>query len=401
MEARSNPQSRDAGFNFRLQAGGFLCAVSIWIVSSPTFAKPAPAKEGLEEPPKAAPASTAPAPKKDPTPVSTPAPAPAATPAPELSRIEKLKEEVRKKPSDGKLIAQLAKELAKTGETEKATRLLWQHVEKLDRAGMLLLIETHETRKEWTDVVRASNLLIAKNQKDEEALTHLGNAHFMRRRIDDAKEALRKALEINKMYQPAYETLGKIYEKNPYEQRLLYQDMVETFGPKAPFLTKLCAINTTDGENEQGEQVCKQAVDADPKVPENHVNLGIIARQKGDSERSEKLLKAAADRFPKSEFAQYENASSLEHAKNYVDAYKYYEGCVGADPASERCLVGLGNTGVQIQKYERAYEAFKTVCRTAGRKYASTVRKASYSINQRKEESWALKFEQLAERCLL
>lgn len=415
MELQPLPQSRKEGRILRLLAGVFLCAVSIWGTPSPTLAKPAPDMfedfDSIEEEPPAPPPSTAPVPKKDPAPLSAPVapvapPASASpkTPAPAApkssAKIEKLKEDVRKKPNDGKLIAQLARELAKTGESENATRLLWQHVEKLDRAGMILLIQTHQDREEWNDVVRAANLLIAKNQKDEEALTYLGNAQFKRRKIDDAKDALKKALEINKMYQPAYETLGRIYEKNPYEQRLLYQDMVETFGPKPAFLTKLCAINTVDGENEQGQQVCRQAVESDAQIPENHVNLGLIARQKGEPERAEKLLKAAADRFPRSEYAQYENAASLESAKNYVDAYKYYDRCIAADAKSERCLVGLGNTSIQIRKYDRAYEAFKVICRTAGRKYGATVRRAAHSINQRKEESWALKFEQLAERCI-
>src|SRR5690606_33977971 len=127
-----------------------------------------------------------------------------------------------------------------------------------------------------------------------------------------------------------------IYEKNPYEKRLLYQDMVEIFGPKAEFLTQLCALNANDGENEQGQKSCQQAIAADAKIPENHVYLGVISKQKGDAETAKKLLKAAADRFPSSEFAQYEFASFLETDKAWIDSNKYYERCVRADEKSDR-----------------------------------------------------------------
>lgn len=325
-------------------------------------------------------------------------PAAAAKPA-ESAQVEALKKNVRDNPSDPHAVVQLAEEYHRQGQDDNTTLLLWKQVEKLDANGFMLLMNAHEARKEWNEVIRAANFLLGKNPKNEAALTRLGNAQLQRGRKSDAKEPLKKALEINKAYQPAYDVLIKVYEDNPYEQRLLLQDMVETFGPKITFLTKLCTLNTMDGENEQGEKICTQAIKVDTNVPENHVHLGIIAKQKGEPEKAKTLLQTAADEFPNSEYAQYQYASFVEADKNYVDAYNYFERCLKADMKSERCLMGVGNNGVQLSKFDRSMAAFKLACQKNGRKNAAAVRKAFRLLQQRKEFEWASKFESLTEKC--
>lgn len=311
------------------------------------------------------------------------------TPAPPVKSVDTLSSLVAK-----------SRQLESKGEFDKIPALLWPHIEHLDRPGVLMLIKAHTALKDWNEVIRATNLLLSKNPKDTEALTYLGRAQFKRqKKADEAKETLKKAIESNPKFRPAYEVLAEIYEKNPYEQRLLYQDMVDALGPQPDLLTKLCTINTNDGENEQGESYCRKAVVADEKIPDNHVNLGLIAKQKGEPEQAQKILKVAADRFTKSEFAQYENAAFLEGQKNWVDSYKYYDACLRTSADSERCAVGLGNTGVQLKKYERALEAYKIACKKNGRKNAAFVRRSAVVVRQRAEGSWAEKFEELSERC--
>lgn len=331
-------------------------------------------------------------------PAQTPPPPPPAPIAPQ-DPVESLLASLQKTPGQVDVVMEIAEIYLRTNRADKAAEILWKHVSLLPKSGMLLLIKTHQEKKEWSQVVRAANLLLSKNEKDADGLVALGSAQFARGKVTDAKEALKKALEHNPRSLPAYRALGEIYEGNPYEQRLLYQDMVEVFGERAEFLTKLCQINTADGENEQGEKVCQQAIGKDSKRPENHVNLALIAKQKGETDRARQLFKKAADRFPKSELAQFENANFLEGSKNYIEAFRYYERCVKAEAASERCLVGVGNTGVQIQKLDEAFEAFRQVCRKSGRKHAGAMRKASHLLRGQKSFDWAGKFEDLSERC--
>lgn len=301
---------------------------------------------------------------------------------------------------DPKSTVKQAEDFFSKKEYGKATDLLWKNISSLDRQGFVLLMRAHKEKGEWGEVIRAGNLALSKNGKDEEAMTYLGEAQFRRaNKPSEAKETLKKVLEINPKYQPAYEILAQIYEKNPYEQRLLYQDMVEIFGPKASFLSRLCALNTNDGENEQGEKYCQEAIAAAPKTPDNHVYLGIIAKQKGETDKAKKLLKSAANRFSGSEFAQYEAANFLESDKAWIDSNKYYEKCVRADDKSDRCWVGVGNTAIQLRNYNLAVNAFIKACQIAGRKNSPIVRRAVSTVRQRKDLEWSDKLNRVAERC--
>lgn len=312
-----------------------------------------------------------------------------AKPKPEKATVQNSKSTLRE-----------AEALYKKGDMKEVTALLWKNIDSLDRNGFILLLKAHKKKEEWGEVIRAANLLLSRHPKDEEGMTYLGEAQYRRqKRPDEAKETLNQVLQINRKYQPAYEILALIYENNPYERRLLYQDMIEIFGPKADFLTQLCQLNVEDGENEQGEKYCTQAIEAAPKVPENHVYLGLIAKQKGETDVAKKRLRAAALRFPQSEFAQYEQASFMEAEANWIDAHRFYDVCVKANTKSDRCWVGLGNAAVQLRKYEEAIEAFNKACQIAGRKNAPIVRRAVSTARQRKDLDWSEKIGRVAERC--
>lgn len=293
-----------------------------------------------------------------------------------------------------------AEELVAQKDLHGATNLLWKNISQLDRVGLIYLSKLHRDKGEWGEVTRATNIILSKTPRDEEAMTLLGEAQYRKAgKSSEAKETLQKVIEINRKYQPAYEILAQIYEKNPYERRLLYQDMVEVFGPRPAFITQLCALNANDGENEQGTKYCQQGVEISPQTPDNHVYLGIISKQKEEFEAAKKLLKKAAIKFPSSEFAQFEYANILESDKSWLESNQFYERCVSADGKSERCWTGVGNSSLQLRKYNRSLEAFGKSCQISGRKIAPTVRRAASIASQRKDLDWSEKLSRLAEKC--
>ncbi len=227
------------------------------------------------------------------------------------------------------------------------------------------------------------------------------SAQMLNKKTSEALESLKTALELNPKYQPAYEKLAQMYEqkKNPYELRILYQDMLEKIGRKPPFLNKLCEINTTqDYQEDQALFYCKQAITKDPKTPENYVYLGIIQKNGGSDEEAKKTLRAAANAHSKSEFAQYTYANLLDEQKNYVEAAKYYQKCTEADKASARCWIGAARMNFEIHKYEQALEAFKKSC-ALDRKNAVSFRKASNALKSQKDSIWVKQYEKASEGC--
>jgi len=289
----------------------------------------------------------------------------------------------------------------KKGDFDKVTALLWQNIDKLDRKELLLLAYAHEKKKESNSILKVTNILTHKYPKDFEAHYLAGSAYLMMPKKDsDALEALKSSLEINPKYQPAYEKLAEMYEKkkNNYELRILYQDMLDNIGRKPEFLTRLCDINTRDSQEDQALAMCREAIQKDPKVASNYVNLGLTQFNAGDVDEAKKTLKSAADSHSKSELAQYTYADLLENQKNYLEASKYYQNGTVADPKSSRCWLGYGKSTFEIRKYEAALDAYKKACKL-DQKTAVYFRKATTALRNTKEASWTKQYEAGSEAC--
>jgi tetratricopeptide (TPR) repeat protein len=299
-------------------------------------------------------------------------------------------------------LTQTAQELFNKGEYDKVTNLLWKDVDKIDRAGFILLARAHEKRNEPGDMARAMNLLIGKDQKDFEAHTYLGVAFLMQKKNKDAMESFKRAIELNSKFEPAYNGLIKMYEtRNPpnlYELRILYQDMIDNIGSRPQYLSKLCEINTQDGTYEIALANCREAIIKDPHIASNHVNLAICLKATGDEANSAATLKKAALKFPTSEIAQYEYAKLLEEQKNFIDAVKYYKAATEAGPTSAKAWMGLASTSFEIRKFEVSLIAYKNGCKF-DRKNAAAFRKATTILRNNRNTEWSGKFESASENC--
>lgn len=330
---------------------------------------------------------------------------PPATPVnPHQAKIIRLKEDIRKNPKNISLIEDLADELYKDQQYDKTTALLWKYIEKVDRAGLLLLARAHEKRNQPDQMIKALNVLISKDPKDYDAYYLLGNAYSLETHDKDrdkkALENYKNAIDINPKFEPAYLGLVKMYERrdNLYELRMLYQDMTENIGPKPEYLSKLCEINTKDGVFETAIHKCNEAIAKDPQGAANYVNLGLSQKGTGDVALAEKTLKNAANRFSKSEFAQYSYARVLEDQKNFVDAFGYYKSAAAADDKSAKAWVGVATCALELQKFDISLVAFKKAC-TLDKKYAASFRKAASQLSGSKNMDWSRRFSEASESC--
>lgn len=285
-------------------------------------------------------------------------------------------------------------------EYAKMTPVLWAKIDVLNRAEMILLVKAHYLNKEYNESIKAANLMIAKDDKDEEALTYLGLNSLRKKKDREAKEFFRKATEVNPVYTPALDGLVEIYEKNNnfYELRLIYQDLIKKLGDKPELLKKLCEINTKDGINDSAIEYCRKGIMKDPKTPENFVNLGIVFKNMGEVDKAKQQLNLAASKFPSSDLAQMQLAIFFEEQKNYIEAYKFYGLCNKANNYIERCWVGLANTSFQLLKFQESYDALKKAC-NFNRKHSFIGRKAALQARNAKQSEWSKKFETLADIC--
>ncbi|UOF00469.1 tetratricopeptide repeat protein [Bdellovibrio reynosensis] len=363
-------------------------------------AKPAPT--ATPTPPVATPTATPSAPEAAP-PVPAKAEAePAKAPVVSTDKFEQLKAEIRKNPKDGKLITDLAEELFKRKEYEKVTLLLWKHIDKIDRRGIILLTKAHEQRNEPAEMMRALNVELGKDDKDFEAYTLMAKAYAIQRKSKEAMENYKKAVELNPKYEPAYDGLIELYQKreppNLYELRILFQDMIANIGPRPQYLRKLCEINTMDGTYDAAITTCKEAIAKDTKVADPFVYLGVSQRANGDDAIALQTLKKAALDFPKAEIAQYYYGRLLEEQKNYVDAMRFYKAGTEADSQAARSWLGLATSSFEIRKYELSLIAYKNACKY-DKKNAVAFRKATSILRNAKNGQWIDKFESASDTC--
>jgi Thioredoxin domain-containing protein len=317
-------------------------------------------------------------------------------------KIERLKTDIKANPKNLKLIIDLAETYYEDKQFENTTTLLWKQVDKLDRNGLLLLARAHQQKKEASDMIRVLNILIGKDAKNYEAQSLLGDAQVMQKRPKEAMEAYKASIEINAKYEPPYLGIVKIYEgrtpPNLYELRILFQDMVDNIGPRPEYLTRLCEINFKDGAFETAIAKCKEAIQKDSSIAENYVYQALSEKASEQVESATKKLKFTADKFPKSELAQYSYAKNLEEQKNFVDAFKYYQVATVADAKSSRSWLGLATSAFEIRKYDVALEAYKKACKF-DHKLAVNFRKAATSLKMSRNSEWAGRYDQAAEIC--
>lgn len=287
---------------------------------------------------------------------------------------------------------------------EKVIELLSPEIEKLNREGLFVLAKAYSSLKKHEAAIKAYTACLALNPKDYEAKTLIGAEQFVsakdKDREKEALNTLKEALEINPKFVPAYRVLIHYYakKKNKYEQRLLYEDMVENVGETTEAVTKLCELTAQDRLYDLGIKHCQNGIQRDPKIDSNYVYLGISYKETGEAEAAERYLKKAAADFPKSLLAQLTYAQYLDEKKNFIASYGYYKNATVANPKSIEALIGLGNSSLEIQKYAESLDAFVKACKL-DKKSLPAIRRATNTLRTMKIADWLKKFEAGVDQC--
>lgn len=290
---------------------------------------------------------------------------------------------------------------------KEASQVFWKNVTLLKKRDLLMLARCHEQMKDADNTLRATTLIISKDEKSFEAYSLQGLAYLEKLKTKESKElyaqaleSFKKSIELNSKYQPAYNGIALIYEKkkNNYELRALYQDMIKELGEKPEFYKKLCDVNTRDASHEQALQACKKGRQLDPSDSSYLINTGLVYKQQKEVEASKKEFINAAKRFPREEATQYHLGQMYEDQKNFIEAFEAYNRAVKIDPLSDRALVGLGTAAYQIQKFEIALDALSKACRI-NKKNALHARKANIYMRSNKLKEWGSQFQDLADKC--
>jgi tetratricopeptide (TPR) repeat protein len=278
--------------------------------------------------------------------------------------------------------------------------LLMPKLAELDRASFIQLGKSQSEMKNQAAAVRVFSTALSQHPKDIEIKSLLGYALFKSGKDNDGMLTLKEVVDVNPRYMQAYRYLIEIYEmkKNRYELRLIYQDLVDKMGEKSEFISKLCGLTSLEGFHQLALKYCNRGIELNPREADNYVYLGLTNKDLGNSEEASKNLKLAANAHSKSEFAQISYAHFLEEKKNFVEAFKYYQRAVKADKESLAGWVGVGSTGLEIQKLSNSLAAFTTAC-DLSKTVLPAFRRATNALRLAKNDLWKKKFEIELEKC--
>lgn len=298
----------------------------------------------------------------------------------------------------------IAKKLVEENKKTEAAKFLWSKVSNLTVDSIFYLADLHLQLQEPEDALKALSLVLAKDEKNVEAMTKIGVAQLLiPKKEKEAMESFKNALELNPKFEPAYDGLIRIYEKkkNLYELRILYQDMIKYIGTKAKFSEKLCEINTKDQIFEPAIRDCKIAIRLNDKACDSYVYLGLAYKYIGDETLGVENLIQATKKCPNNEFALSTYGQYLEDKKNYIDAIKYYLRCTESNKENGLCWLGLAKTSFELKNNEQSIEAYKKACKLVREKAASSLRKSIQFFRTSKSMKGGEKFEAILEQCSL
>lgn len=283
---------------------------------------------------------------------------------------------------------------------DEAIKVLLPNNDILPRSGLLLLARSYEAKQDFVDEIRTLELCLAKNSKDYVVKTVYGQALIRATRVEEGLVSLQEARELNPRYKPAYEAMVKELEKKSerYEARNVVNDMIKVFGPQAEFYTVLCRLYAIDSYHEKSVEICSEAIRKDPKVPENHVFLGLALKDREEVGRATSVLKRAVIRFPSSEAVQSAMGELYLVKKDQVRAYKHFKAATVADPGSTRAWIGYANTAFELKKNEEALNAFVKACKL-DRQQTKDFRIALGRLRVNRENMWRSRFENGINQC--
>ncbi len=314
--------------------------------------------------------------------------------------LGELKKRIAQNPKDFTSRVQLSEIYFKQKDYDKMIDTLRVSSDSLGRRGLLLLAYAYDGKKNYLNEIRVLENLLIQNDKDYYIQFKLGEAYSKIKKREEAITNFRSSKQSNPHFLPAYESLLRELNstEDSYEARTLINDMIKLFGEKPKFFTELCRLYFTDSFIQKSLDICKEAIDKDPRVPENHVYLGKILKDSGNSKQAERVLYKAAQQFPNSEFAQSAAGQFATDAEDFSTAYKFFAQGAKADPQAVRALVGLGRAAVELGKFQESTNAYLSACKIQPgtirdfRVGAGTARKKHDII-------WTQKFEEAMAKC--
>ncbi len=189
------------------------------------------------------------------------------------------------------------------------------------------------------------------------AYNEIGFVHLRARRLEEAREAYRKAIEIDAFDGDAHSGLADILiEEGKLDEAGRELVVALRFDPNQPHaLATLASLMIERGELVAAIQLCERALELSPKLPQAHTRMGLAYRRQNRPDLAEAHYKEAIRHGPFLD-AAHVNLAQLQLSQGRdEEAMRQFEQALRANPY---CAIALANLGAQHFNEGRVGQAF-------------------------------------------
>lgn len=290
----------------------------------------------------------------------------------------------------------------KNKEYKKVIEVLAPYSNEISLTALVELAEAYGHENDPLNETRMLQLLVERDPDRFRPHYLMGLAHKKNKKWDESAKSLRRSIELAPRHRPSYEALFEVFTetKQNYEARTVLSDMIKHFGRKKEYLSAMCKLLAVDNFLDQALDMCKSAVRAYPKFPENHIYLAQTYYNLNNKTAAEKILKTSAQQFKETEFVQYAAGEFYLNEKNYQAAVRYLEQAVKLNPKSLRAQLTLALALYESRQHQRALDHFIAACKMdLSKETVTALRNSAAKLRQQNQNSMAEDYDRKASTC--
>ncbi len=317
------------------------------------------------------------------------------------AQIKSLEALAQKRPHDKFINLKLADIYYKKKNWDKALAYYKIANTNLNVAALEGIVKCLDKKKDYLELVRALEILKQEKPMVPKYSAQLADAYVKQGSLDKAIENYKNAIKLAPKFDHPYEGLLQLHEKNKnfYEAAIVAKDAIRTMGdPKNIFISKLCKYKYSENYYEDSKIICQDAIARAPKIPDNHVYLGLSYKYTGNENQARKIIISSGKKFKQSEFAQFYAGQASDESRNWEQAVIFYRQGTISDPNQARCFLGLAKAHYELRQYQPSIEAFVKACELDN-SVDNEMKRISGLLRAKNENAWYAKFRSQADRC--
>ncbi len=214
----------------------------------------------------------------------------------------------------------------------------------------------------YEEAEREYKKILEIEKNNSEALFYLGLIELSRGHYENARDNLKKALEVE-IRASTLINLGYICLKlEEYDEAIAYLDRAKELVPdNMKIKCNLGFVHFKKGSFDDSSNIFKNIIEKSPEIITPYIYLPLIYLKHGNTEESASLLSDAIDRFPRFTIFKNNLAVLYESLDKPEDAEKLYRQAFEANPQDELICKNLADFYYETQILGAAKELYEKI----------------------------------------